>query len=193
MKKGLLVRILLITTFIIIASAFIVAKNKINYDINESPSKYSLSSVRERTDYTNFIKKYLKPSKLNNFLNVQKIHYEVVKEYASGTGALNWFKYEAYSELFYQLFDKNRNNFDDCPVTDDFKKKFDKNLFIYFNLVDSNDSLVDCHVDRQDLTLDVDEAGDFIAGEPGYIYYHHFHYTLDEEGNVDDIIFDYTE
>lgn len=193
MKKGLLVRILLITTFIIIASAFIVAKNRINYDINESPSKYSLSSVRERTNYTNFIKKYLTPSKLNNFLNVQKIHYEVVKKYASGIGALNWFKYEAYTELFYQLFDKNRNNFDDCPVTENFKQKFKPNVFHYYKFNDAEDSSVNCGIDDDALQLSVNEAGDFIAGEPGYIYYHHFHYTLDEEGNVDDIIFDYTE
>lgn len=193
MKKGLLVRILLITTFIIIASAFIVAKNRINYDINESPSKYSLSSVRERTDYTNFIKKYLKPSKLNNFLNVQKIHYEVVKKYASGIGALNWFKYEAYTELFYQLFDKNRNNFDDCPLSSNFKLKFKNNLFDYFNLNDVADCTVSCGIDMKNNVLNIEEAGDFVVGEPGYIFYHHFHYVLDDEGNIDDVILDYTE
>ncbi len=183
----------MIIVMAIIVYFFIVRNNEVSYDINEPPSKYALSTIDEKTNYTNFIKKYLKPDKLSNFLNVQRIHYEIIKKYDIGSDALNWFRYEAYTELFYQLFDKNRSSFDDCPVTSNFKVKFDKNLFKYFKLNDADDGTVSCGIDIDNMVLNVEEAGDFVAGEPGYIYYHHFHYILDEEGNVDDVIFDYTE
>lgn len=63
----------------------------------------------------------------------------------------------------------------------------------YFRFNDVNDSSIDCGISDIDKTLKITEAGDFNVGEPGYINYHHFHYILDDDGNVDDIIFDYTE
>ena len=37
-------------------------------------------------------------------------------------------------------------NFDDCPVTENFKNKFDKNLLDYFEIRDSEDCEINCNL-----------------------------------------------
>ena len=44
------------------------------------------------------------------------------------------------------LFYKERMNFDDCPVTENFKNKFDKNLLDYFEIRDSEDCEINCNL-----------------------------------------------
>ena len=39
----------------------------------------------------------------------------------------------------------------------------------------------------------VEAYGNFKNTESTYWTTHHFHYTLDDEGNVDDIVFDHTD
>ena len=185
--------VLIFFIFIAVGVTYLLMQEGQRYDMEQSVKAVKIVNKTDLQKYYKYILKYMKPSKLSNFSEFTDVYLKDYTEKATGYTVLDDLSYDAYKRLFNGMFKKNRINYDDCPVTDNFKKKFDKNLFIYFNLVDSNDSLVDCQVDRQDLALDVEEAGDFIAGEPGYIYYHHFHYTLDEEGNVDDIIFDYTE
>ena len=95
--------------------------------------------------------------------------------------------------LFMSMFDKERTNFDDCPVTNNFKEKFTENLLKYFNLIESDDCESNCLLNREDKEITVEVYGNFKNTEPTYWITHHFHYTLDDEGNVDDVIFDYTE
>lgn len=133
------------------------------------------------------------PQKLAKFVNYNELHIQGYNDKADGFTILNQMKFNGYTNMFDSLFDKNRIDFDDCAVTNGFKKKFKPNLFYYFKFNDAEDSSINCGVDDDALLLDVTEAGNFEVGEPGYIFYHHFHYILDEEGNVDDVIFDYTE
>lgn len=184
--------VLFFVIFILIIVGIYFLKN-MRFDINRSPSEYKLDMAENKGKYVEHIKKYIKPEKLCNFLNIEHIDFFYIEEYNTGNDALEWFKYEAYTELFYQMFDKNRNGYDDCPVTENFKNKFGRNLFEYFKFNNIEDSAIDCGISDKEKTLRVTEAGDFTVGEPGYIYYHHFHYTLDDEGNIDDIIFDYKE
>lgn len=188
-------KIYLIVTIILvfIVSGYIYFDNEMRYDINESPKKYILKIEAQQKEYIDFIRKYIKPEKLSNFLNIDEIHFSFICEYESGEKSLDWFKRECYKEMFYQMFDKNRKNYDDCPVTKEFANKYGANLFEYFNFQNVHDSEISCRISDKNKTIVVTEMGDFNLGEPGYIYYHHFHYILDDEGNVDDVIFDYTE
>lgn len=190
MKKKYII-ILLIAIAISIFCVFYICKK--HYDITEPPKKYVLKTDSEQKKYVSFIKNYIKPKKLGNFLNIKRIHFSFINEYENGNDALEWFKYEGYKELFYQMFDKKRNGYNDCPVTDNFKNKFVNNLFKYFKFEDVDDSEINCILSIDDKKIEITEMGDFNLGEPGYIFYHHFHYVLDDEGNVDDVIFDYTE
>ena len=190
-KKSKLVYFILVIGIIIVICP--IWKLNKSYDINASIKSVKINNSEELKKYHGFLLKYISPKKLANFSNYNDISVVGYTEKANGYTVLDDMKYDAYRRMFNRMFDKDRENFDDCPVTDSFKKKFNTNLFKYFDLKNSDSSLVDSSLDKENKTLDVTEAGDFVAGEPGYIYYHHFHYVLDEEGNVDDVIFDYTE
>ena len=90
-------------------------------------------------------------------------------------------------------FSNNQINFDECPVTKKFKEKFNDNLLNYFNLNESEDCGSMCSLNRKDKEIIVEVYGNFKNTEPTYWTTHHFHYTLDDEGNVDDVVFDYTD
>ena len=90
------------------------------------------------------------------------------------------------------MFDKERKGFDDCPVTQKFKDKFKTNLLEHFNLIISDDCESDCLLNIEEQKLEVEVYGEFENTEPTYTKTYHFHYTLDDEGNVDDVIFDNT-
>lgn len=192
MKKKCFI-IVLILASILAALVYVFLLRKHNYNINEPPKKYILKTETQQKEYIDFIKSYIKPAKLGGFLNVERIHFSFINEYDTGTASLEWFTYEAYKELFYQMFDKNRTSYNDCPVTNSFVEKFDKNLFEYFNFINVEDCDIGCLLFDDEKRIEITEAGNYNLGEPGYILYHHFHYTLDDEGNVDDVIFDYTE
>lgn len=60
-------------------------------------------------------------------------------------------------------------------------------------MIESEDCESNCLLNNEERYLTVEVYGNFKNTEPTYQMTHHFKYTLDEEGNVDDIIFDYTE
>lgn len=183
----------LMILIVIVLSLLIYNFNVKKYDINVSFNAVQINSERDLNNYLSFIKKYVKPKELVSFVNYNELHLSNFTDRATGNTVLEEMTYSAYDSLFNSFFDRERKNFDDCPVTNNFKSKFHTNLFEYFDFYSSEDAFTSCSIDYEKLLLDIEEAGNFVAGEPGYIYYHHFHYTLDEEGNVDDIIFDYTE
>ena len=99
--------------------------------------------------------------------------------------------YEGYDNLFISMFNKSRTDFNDCPVTDNFKTKFNTNLIDYFNLYTGEDYNVNCSLDIDNKNFDIEIYG--IEGysenlEPNYSNTYNFNYSLDDEGNVDDII-----
>ena len=99
-------------------------------------------------------------------------------------------EFNAYKRLFNSLFDKERIDFNDCPVTNSFKIKFKENLLKYFGLIESEDCESNCMLYQDENKIDLEVYGNFENTEPTYWKTYHFHYTLDSEGNVDDVIFD---
>ena len=185
--------IIIITAIIIaifIAVILIVDSNK-KYDINEKISNYDLSSNYD--DYVEYIKGFIFLEKLRKFVYNDYITFSQYKDTATGYTIKNQMEFKAYDLLFDSMFDRERKSFDDCPITDNFKQKFNTNLLEYFNLIESDDCESTSSLYREDKEIVVEVYGNFKNTEPTYWTTHHFHYTLDDEGNVDDVVFDYTE
>ena len=189
-------RIIIIGFIIVLISIILFMlhkKNENNYDINTELGKYDLNNEAIEYDYLNYLKSTIYPIKLRKFIDILYVNYERYKENATGKVVKNQMEFLGYKFLFNSMFDKERKDYDDCPVTDNFKKKFDKNLLYYFNLNESEDCESMCSLNRKDKEIIVEVYGNFKNTEPTYWTTHHFHYTLDDEGNVDDIVFDHTD
>ena len=189
-------RIIIIGFIIVLISIILFMlhkKNENNYDINTELGKYDLNNEAIEYDYLNYLKNTIYPIKLRKFIDILYVNYDRYKENATGKVVKNQMEFLGYKFLFNSMFDKERKNYDDCPVTDNFKKKFDKNLLYYFNLNESEDCESMCSLYRKDKEIIVEVYGNFKNTEPTYWTTHHFHYTLDDEGNVDDIVFDHTD
>ena len=189
-------RIIIIGFIIVLISIILFMlhkKNENNYDINTELGKYDLNNEAIEYDYLNYLKSTIYPIKLRKFIDILYVNYERYKENATGKVVKNQMEFLGYKFLFNSMFDKERKNYDDCPVTDNFKKKFDKNLLYYFNLNESEDCESMCLLYRKDKEIIVEVYGNFKNTEPTFWTKHHFHYTLDDEGNVDDIVFDHTD
>ena len=167
-------------------------KNNSVYDINKPIINYDLNN-NKRDDYIEYLKKFIQPEKLREYIYNDYITFSQYTDSATGHTIKNQMEFKAYKSLFTSMFDKERKDYDDCPVTDNFKKKFDKNLLYYFNLNESEDCGSMCSLNRKDKEIIVEVYGNFKNTEPTYWTTHHFHYTLDDEGNVDDIVFDHTD
>ena len=197
MIKNVKIIILIIITILITLIAFIVYKyrkyyiSQYKYGIGEAISSYDLKNNRE--EYIDYLKGFIEPEKLKSFVYNDYITFSQYKDTATGYTIKNQMEFKAYKSLFMSMFDKERVNFEDCPVTENFKEKFNTNLLNYFNLVESEDCESDCLLNREDKEITVEIYGNFKNTEPTYWTTHHFHYTLDDEGNVDDVVFDYTE
>ena len=189
-------RIIIICFIIVLISIILFMlhkKNENNYDINTELGKYDLNNEAIEYDYLNYLKNTIYPIKLRKFIDILYVNYERYKENATGKVIKNQMEFLGYKFLFNSMFDKERNDYNDCPVTDNFKKKFDKNLLYYFNLNESEDCGSMCSLNRKDKKIIVEVYGNFKNTEPTFWTKHHFHYTLDDEGNVDDVVFDYTD
>ena len=180
-KKCLI--LLVITIILMLALLSIIIKQKFyRYDVNMKIIKYDLR--QEKDDYLNYLKKLINPIKLRNFID---------NDAATGEDVIDQMMLDGYKYLFNSLFSNNQINFDECPVTKKFKEKFNDNLLNYFNLNESEDCESMCSLNRKDKEIIVEVYGNFKNTEPTYWTTHHFHYTLDDEGNVDDIVFDHTD
>ena len=189
-KKIVFITIFVVFLVIVIIGVLMIKNNSV-YDINKPIINYDLNNNR-RDDYIEYLKKFIQPEKLREYIYNDYITFSQYTDSATGHTIKNQMEFKAYKSLFTSMFDKERKNYDDCPVTDNFKKKFDKNLLYYFNLNESEDCGSMCSLNRKDKEIIVEVYGNFKNTEPTYWTTHHFHYTLDDEGNVDDIIFDHT-
>ena len=187
-------KMIIIVILIIILGLVIIVKikNK-SYDINKKISSYDISGKIERNKYIDYLKKNIHPEKLRRFVNNNYINFSQYKDTADGNLIIKQLEFNAYKRLFMSMFDKTRTNFDDCPVTEKFKEKFNTNLLEYFSLIASEDCESNCLLNREKQEITVEVYGNFENTEPTYQNTHHFHYTIDSDGNVDDVIFDYTE
>lgn len=190
-KKIVFITIFVVFLVIVIIGVLMIKNNSV-YDINKPIINYDLNNNR-RDDYIEYLKKFIQPEKLREYIYNDYITFSQYTDSATGHTIKNQMEFKAYKSLFTSMFDKERKDYDDCPVTDNFKKKFDKNLLYYFNLNESEDCGSMCSLNRKDKEIIVEVYGNFKNTEPTYWTKHHFHYTLDDEGNVDDIVFDHTD
>ena len=186
--------IMIIMVILILLMGFIVTVKESNkYNINKPIRSYDLLNVKVKNDYLEFLKQNIYPEKIRKFIDNDFVPTSLLNDFDTGNEMIDLMKFNGYKYLFKSLFDKNRIDFDDCPVTETFKKGFNTNLFNYFNLEVSDDSTVNCMLNYEDNSVAVEVYGNFKNTEPTYWTTHHFKYTLDKDGNVDDVIFDYTE
>ena len=188
-KKVLLILFAILAIYIVL---LFVMKKSI-YDIDKAVVEYDISNDKIKYEYLDYLKKQLNPQKLSNFIDNDYIYLENYNKNANGYSVIRDMNVEGYSNLFISMFDKERVNFDDCPVTEKFRKKFNNNLSSYFGLMNEDDAQINCILDYNESKIELKEYSNFKNFEPTVIYNHYFHYTLDDEGNVDDVIFDYTE
>lgn len=183
-----------VMVIIILSTIFlIVLKNNNSYNIEKQIVEYNINDDKKKNNYLNFLKEEIKPKGLDKFIDNDFIYLDDYNINANGHSVIRDMKVDGYLNLFNSLFDKERNNFSDCPVTDSFKEKFKENLLKHFGLIEGEDSVSMCMFDYDEQTLEVTVYSDFENTEPTNCNTHHFHYTLDSDGNVDDVIFDYTE
>ena len=190
-KKIVFITIFVVFLVIVIIGVLMIKNNSV-YDINKPIINYDLNNNR-RDDYIEYLKNFIQPEKLREYIYNDYITFSQYTDTATGHSIKNQMIFIGYEILFTSMFDKERNAYNDCPVTDNFKKKFDKNLLYYFNLNESEDCGSMCSLNRKDKEIIVEVYGNFKNTEPTYWTTHHFHYTLDDEGNVDDIVFDHTD
>ena len=188
-KKSIIILIVIILAALII---YIFKEcNFHHYDINKKINEYNLN--KEKDDYLNYLMQFIYPLKLREFVDNDSIAFGIYNDNATGEDVVNQMKFDGYKYLLQSLFYKERMNFDDCPVTEKFKNKFDKSLLDYFELRDSEDGEINCNLNWKEQNITIEVYGNLKNTEPTYWTTHHFHYTLDDEGNVDDVVFDYTE
>lgn len=183
--------VLSIIVLFILALVFFVYKKNNKYNINAKIREYNLT--KEKDQYLNYLKNFIKPVKLQNFINNGYINLSLYTNEASGNDVMAELYFEGYENLMTHLFDKKVEEFSDCPVTESFKSKFKTNLLSNFNIQESEDCEVNCMLNFEDNSVAVEVYGNFKNTEPTYWTTHHFKYTLDKDGNVDDVTFDYTE
>ena len=190
-KKCKIIFLVIITLIIVLVSIIIIKQKFHRYDVNTRIVEYDLKY--EKDDYLNYLKQFIYPIKLLNFIDNDAVAFSIYNKTAIGEAVIDQMKFNGYEYLFNSLFSYNQINIDDCPVTDRFKEKFSGNLLDYFELKESEDCESMCSLYRKDKEIIVEVYGNFKNTEPTFWTKHHFHYTLDDEGNVDDVVFDYTD
>lgn len=191
-KKTALFFVLFI--FVIMFLLFLYTNTKNNsFSIRSPIGAYNLQNKSIKNNYLNFIKNNITPELLRDYIDNKCITFEFYNADSTGELVMSQMKFEGYTEVFNKLFDKNISSFDKYPVSDNFKKKFPSNLTTYFNLAHNSDSDIHCGIFMDEQKLTVNEFYNFYLNEPAHHNTHHFTYTLDSDGNIDDVVYDYTE
>ena len=193
MKKDKFRSIVIVCLVIIIVIMLLLSRKQENYNLEDKIKKYELNVFQNKEKLINYLKKDIKPVKIRNFIDSKYVSTSVFNEDATIKDVLQLTNLIGYKMLFMSMFNKSRTNFDDCPVTEKFKEKFNTNLLKYFNLIASEDCESNCLLNRDKQEITVEVYSNFENTEPTYQNTHHFHYTLDSDGNVDDVVFDYTD
>lgn len=188
------IKYIIIFTIIFALIVFVfAAKNKKKFDLNTNIGKYNLADIDIERHYMDYLKEYIYPIKLRNFIDNDFVPTSLLSQDSTGKDVIDLMKETGYEIVFNKLFDTNSIISDEYPVSENFKKKYNVNLLDYYNLKHSNKCEIDCIINCFNSDLIVEIYDEFQNTEPTYIKTHHFQYVLDEDGNVDDVIFDYTE
>ena len=180
--------IFIILIFIIgFAIIFFMSKFFIRkFDLEKSPKSYNFKTYDEEKEYLKYIANFVKPNKLKNFIDFDRLTLYEYSEKATGNDVIEYIEFEAYNNLIPSLFDKDRKDFDDCPVTENFKQKFKTNLYEYFK-IDAED--IYCYKETN-YKIAVEEYNNITRdGTPLNMVKKHYTYALDENGNIDDVVF----
>ena len=179
--------VIFITLIILITSIFLLIKKATKYNIKSPVKNYNLRNAKIKNEYLNYLKEKIYPIEIRNFIDNDFVPISILGEEANGETVIYLMKEIGYEILFNSLFDKDRTSFDDCLVSKNFKEKYSKNLLDYYNLKHSNNCVIDCVVNQTKKILIVELYDDFKNTEPTSHKTYHFHYTLDNDGNVDNI------
>ena len=184
-RKIMFVFILFVSIFI----TFILLKKK-NYKIENSIISYNIKNEKEKNDYLNYIKKQIKPQKLQQFVDIDFIYLEDYNLNATGNTVLYDMIVDGYQNMFLSMFSKHRVDFNDCPVTENFKANHKENLLYNFDFFGKIDERIDCVLYYDENKIVFNHYFEFKNNEPTKCNTYYFHYLLDDEGNVYDIIFE---
>lgn len=193
--KNIIIFIIILILFLIMHLGYSILilkeqKNAVHFDLTKSPSSYQFKTYDDKKIYFEYIADFIEPKKLKNFIDFDNLVMYDYSDEATADDCINYLKFEAYTNLISSLFNKNRVNFDDCPVTDNFKTKFSINLYNYFG-IDADD--IYCHKEIDNKII-VEEYKDIMQdGTPLNTTLKYFHYVLSNDGEIDDIIYDYSE
>ena len=160
----------------------------LKYDLNEAPIKYRVDTSKGEKEYFEYLKQYIKPTKLLNFISEKDLFWPDLY-YKPGNEMLRKLSSEAYQHLFESMFEINRTNFNDCAVTKKFLEKFNTNLNDYFD-IGGEENWGETYT--TDKIIKVTKRWNILMdGEAEYAMLYRFKYTLDEDGNVDDVILEH--
>ena len=151
MKKNYIAIFIII--FILVIGVMAIKNNSNKFSIEKPISNYNLSNSKVENDYLNFLKKNIYPEKIRKFIENDFVPISLLNESDTGKEMIELMEFDGYKYLFTSMFDKERTDFEDCPVTESFKKKFNTNLLYYFNLNESEDCESYCLLNKQIVNL----------------------------------------
>lgn len=159
------------------------------YNLDDTPEKYGVrTSKKDRTEYFEYLKQYIKPVKLLNFIgedDLSELFYN-----KSGHRMLQKVRFYAYRHMFEKMFESDVTDYNSFAVTDNFKNKFDVCMKDYFDIY--GEEIYIRSLTEEENKLEVEAWWGILPdGDPSYGQLYIFKYTLDEEGNVDDMVLDY--
>ena len=163
-------------------------EESIDYNLEKAPLVQGVDkSKKAKEEYFEYLKQHIRPIELRDFIKERDMETDLYDD--TGNKMINWLVAMAYMNMFESIFDTNRINFDDCPVTNRFLQKFNTNLVEYFD-IKFDELWVNTSTVKQVIKVEA-RWNNALDGEAEYSELYRFKYTLDEEGNVDDIILEH--
>ena len=161
-------------------------QEKEKIDLNKSFSYYHITSDYELHNLIKDISKYLKPKKLQNYVDYEMYSSrdnwnvdETLNEFL-----VNWLPRQTYDYLLRQLL-RNKVNYDEAPLTEHFKEKFKDGYLGEYSYLCKVGGWTSYDFEKKYFVLSE------YKGESQDDYY--FNFSLDDEGNLDDIVLDHIE
>lgn len=217
-KKAIVIIVVLVIVFFIVRACNNSLTNKIREDIKQETTIIAIEQEKEKIDLNKpfsyyhitsdyelhslikDISKYLRPKKLQNYVDYEMYSSrdnwnvdETLNEFL-----INWLPRQTYRNLLRRLL-YNQVNYDEAPLTEHFKEKFKENECILYDYgIEINNQAfhwVEYDYDKKYFAVETNKGSEINEIiDRLYIYsqdYHYFNFILDEEGYLDDIVFDH--
>ena len=177
-----------------------IEQEKEKIDLNKPFSYYHITSDYELHSLIKDISKYLRPKKLQNYVDydLYSLKYFDWNKINNMNEILINMPKGTYANLLEQLL-YNQVNYDEAPLTEHFKEKFKENEGILYDYgIEINNQAfhsVEYDYDKKYFAVETNRGNEYAEViDRLYIYsqdYHYFNFILDEEGYLDDIVFDH--